>query len=370
MLDELGGDHQPFGRITTLPSGLTNTYHVNDLVQQQQGDARQSWTLDPQYRFRTFTAETLVGGAVANAITSRNHYGDDSDEPRWIVEDITLGTITRNVSGPDGDLAATTSAGEVHLQLANLHGDIAVTIDSGLTEPEVFDFEEFGAPIIGQADQRYGWLGGKQRSGDALGDVILMGVRLYDPAIGRFLSVDPVQGGSANDYDYAYQDPVNSNDLDGRCPVCPIAVGIGVRVALRYAARHAARRAAQQAQKKRIIKIAGRPPARIKSSTPASTHPNGRNWRGRSWGYQINYTDRHGRQRVYKYGITSVAPPQARAEKSRRQCAAERYARNCRIVKIKRFPHRPAARAWEYASCLSYVIRYGSRPRGMRKNCR
>ncbi|MER5337964.1 RHS repeat-associated core domain-containing protein [Micromonospora sp. NPDC002717] len=83
----------------------------------------------------------------------------------------------------------------------------------------MLDYEEFGVPVAGQADQRYGWLGGKQRSGDALDDVILMGVRLHNPHTGRFLSVDPVQG-SANDYDYANQDLVNVTDLDGRCPVC------------------------------------------------------------------------------------------------------------------------------------------------------
>ncbi|MFF0470805.1 polymorphic toxin-type HINT domain-containing protein [Micromonospora zamorensis] len=217
-LTDDGYVYDAFGRTTGLPGGLVNSYFANDLVQRQQvDDARQSWTLDPAHRFRAYTTETLTDGNWVNATSKLNHYGDDSDEPRWIVEDTTLGSITRNVSGPGGDLAATTSGtGDVVLQLTNLHGDVAVTVDPALTEPEFFDYDEFGVPLAGQAEQRYGWLGGKQRSGDAMGGVILMGVRLYSPVLGRFLQVDPVDGGNATAYDYCAGDPVNCTDLDGR----------------------------------------------------------------------------------------------------------------------------------------------------------
>ncbi len=42
-----------------------------------------------------------------------------------------------------------------------------------------------------------------------------MGARLYSPALGRFLQIDPVPGGNASPYDYCTADPVNCTDLDG-----------------------------------------------------------------------------------------------------------------------------------------------------------
>jgi hypothetical protein len=42
-----------------------------------------------------------------------------------------------------------------------------------------------------------------------------MGVRLYNPLAGRFLSTDPVPGGNSNAYEYCGANPLDCTDLSG-----------------------------------------------------------------------------------------------------------------------------------------------------------
>ncbi|MER6302978.1 ricin-type beta-trefoil lectin domain protein [Kitasatospora sp. NPDC001539] len=217
-LTDAGFTYDAFGRTVKTATGATNTYWANDRVAaQEKGDTKQEWAVDAAHRLTAFTtSKKQADGTWANATSKLNHYGDDSDQVRWTVEDTTLGTLTRNVSGLDGSLVATTSkTGDVQLQLTNLLGSVVVNTDTALTKPTVLDFDEFGIPQDGQANVRYGWLGGKERSAEALDGDILMGARLYSPALGRFLQVDPVPGGNAGAYDYCTGDPINCTDLDG-----------------------------------------------------------------------------------------------------------------------------------------------------------
>jgi RHS repeat-associated protein len=98
---------------------------------------------------------------------------------------------------------------------------IAVVASDGTITPAPLT-DEFGIELAAdprdpaRLESRHGWLGAHQRQavGDTSG-VIRMGVRHYHPGLGRFLSVDPVEGGSCNDYDYVCGDPLNKQDLSG-----------------------------------------------------------------------------------------------------------------------------------------------------------
>ncbi|MEU8445858.1 DNRLRE domain-containing protein [Streptomyces microflavus] len=214
-----GYTYDLFGRTTAVP-GSTVSYYVNDLAYQQTAGAkRQTWQLDAGLRFRSWTTEANTSGTWSQTAAKTNHYSGDNDNPSWITENAAGTELTRNIISPAGGLVATTGKtnGTV-LQLTGIHGDVALQLplDTAVA-PTALDSDENGVGRPSQTTQRYGWLGGKQRSSETLTDLVLMGVRLYDPNTARFLQTDPVFGGNCNAYDYVCADPVNGTDLDGRC---------------------------------------------------------------------------------------------------------------------------------------------------------
>ncbi|MGY4976162.1 RHS repeat-associated core domain-containing protein [Streptomyces sp. 900105755] len=214
-LTDSGYTYDTLGNTTTVPSvdaggagALTASYYANDMVASQtQAGSTTSWTLDPAgSRQATYTSTT-------DGVTYTNHYANGTDNPDLISG--SNGNWTRVVDGADGRVAAEVTANSVQLDLVDLHGDQMATEDvASNSVTGTSTYNEFGARETGSAGN-YGWLGSYQRSDTALGGQILMGARVYNPATGRFLSVDPIAGGSANAYEYSFQNPVTNSDPNG-----------------------------------------------------------------------------------------------------------------------------------------------------------
>ena len=198
---------------------------------------------------------TVAGGAdvvylrdASGRITSRTegtavtHYGfsGPGDSPSFVMDaansvtERTIGLVGGAMVTKRGGLAG---AGDVW-SYPNVHGDVMATADNnGAKQGTTKTYDPNGVALTGLPDNSagnfdYGWLGQHQRPIEHAGTLatIEMGARQYVPSIGRFLQVDPVEGGSCNDYDYVCGDPVNNFDLDGtRC-----LTGVAWKEQIRY----------------------------------------------------------------------------------------------------------------------------------------
>ncbi|MFD4562151.1 DNRLRE domain-containing protein [Streptomyces sp. NPDC058469] len=220
-LAKSGYAYDAFGRTTT--SGSTAlTYYTNDLVASETlGTSRKTLGLDAAGRLASSTTATTSDSGTTWSTTSStvNHYSCGCDTTSWTATTGATGsapTVKRNASDLSGGLAMTTSAtGDTVLQLANLHGDIAVQLALATTTATVQRYDEYGNPLDATAAAaEYGSLGAYQRATDGLAGYTLMGVRVYDPTTGRFLQADPVYGGNADAYIYP-ADPVSQLDTSG-----------------------------------------------------------------------------------------------------------------------------------------------------------
>lgn len=104
---------------------------------------------------------------------------------------------------------------------ANIHGDVTATADNSGTRTWIGWYGPYGENPAGSmpdnsaaARADWAWHGEDQRLTD--GDLIHMGARPYVPSLGRFLAVDPIEGGCANTYVYVYGNPVKDSDLTGK----------------------------------------------------------------------------------------------------------------------------------------------------------
>ncbi len=182
----------------TAPDGSSVTF-VRDALgrvrERVQKSATQTVTADTVYRFSgngdspSYELDQLQGGARKSYLdgTAVVYAGDRSSAPTFLLSDV--------------------------------HGNTVATADqNGNATGTIATYDPFGVSLAANASNTtsFGFVGKFEKYTDPFANLVLMGARPYDPALGRFLAVDPVQHGSANDYDYTNQDPVNGYDLNGQ----------------------------------------------------------------------------------------------------------------------------------------------------------
>ena len=102
---------------------------------------------------------------------------------------------------------------------ADRYGSIIALTDATARVTATASYDAFGNVKQSTLHQStvLGWKGGL-----AVGPFIKFGARMYSPALGRFISEDPIlQEGGENFYAYAHNDPVNISDESGFCPDVP-----------------------------------------------------------------------------------------------------------------------------------------------------
>jgi RHS repeat-associated protein len=217
------------------PAGGSYTYdgHGN---QTSDGGTQLTWDASDRLASTTTATGTTTGYAydALDRVTRRTSagtatgywYAGYTDAPAGTLD--ANGNVTADFLALPGGVTVTVQATGNTWSYPDLHGSYTVTTDnSGTRHASPALYDPWGQPLAGSTapanapgSSDLGAYGASGKVTDTSSGIIVMGARAFNPAEARFLSVDPVQGGCANAYVYAFGDPLNNGDLTGQKAPC------------------------------------------------------------------------------------------------------------------------------------------------------
>ncbi len=299
--------------------------------------------------------------------------------------------VTRSVGLPGG-VSWTNQAGTVTWSFPNLAGHGLMT-RSGGTNGALLLWDPFGQPVdpvtfavgtaasndTGQVAGNTLWHQGALKPAEAVGStlVVEMGVRLYVPALGRFLQVDPIEGGGVNDYVWP-PDPINQHDLSGNIvQVIPVLI-IGFALAAAFLVAWYLMRAIVSTPlfpsvnfSRPALQNKGQKNSQVSPIPRVIPKPTVTNYRSDKQ-YKVYEIMRISTRETYKYGITSGADINSRPQSQIRACESH-FGDQCTWNWTENQPAGPghyAARLVEYDYIVKYYNRNGHCPPGQYYSCK
>jgi len=331
-------------------------------------------------------SRTVDPAGAAPAVTTRYLYGAGGDAA-WgqkVGSDLTVSV------GLPGGVSWTKQAGTVTWSFPGLGGHGLIT-RTGTTTSGLLLWDPFGQPVdtttfaigtaasddTGQVAGNTLWHQGALKPAESAGSalVVEMGARLYVPALGRFIQVDPIEGGGYNNYVWP-PDPINQHDLSGNIiQVLPVLIiGLALAAILFVVAYYM--RTTVSMPRLPTINISM---PQFKQPTPKSAQaapfarpiprPVTTNYRDDSR-YKVYEIFRTGTGETWKYGITSGAPYEMRPQSQLGACAA--YFGSCSFEWKTKTPVTGyyTARVIEYGYIMDYYQENGHCPPGQLLSCK
>ena len=204
------------------PSGVTDALHISNLAGANLSGSVNAPETSGWENWTTVTASVTLPAGLQTLVVNQDNSG-------WNIHFMSFATSASTTSVTDlvdltgGVLLEVTGASQAWFY-SNLEGGTAAQAGAaGTAVGGVTLYDPFGNQMSTlQTDSpdglAYGFEGKNGIGTDIdAGGVVLMGARLYDPTVGRFLQVDPLFGfvDSMNAYDYCGQDPLSCEDLNG-----------------------------------------------------------------------------------------------------------------------------------------------------------